>query len=68
MVQKGVRYLLPERPKGCLAQKVPAPFLNPDAGVLTVGQVFNLPQHGWTGSKPFLQHSFILFGRDYHDR
>jgi hypothetical protein len=28
MVQKGVRHLLPERPEGCFAQKVPDPFLN----------------------------------------
>src|SRR5271170_3542176 len=26
-VQKGVRHLLPERPEGCYAQKVPDPFL-----------------------------------------
>jgi len=29
-VQKGVRDLLPERPEGCFAQKVPDTFLNPD--------------------------------------
>jgi hypothetical protein len=40
-VQKGVRHLLPERPFGCFAQKVPDPFLNrqmlPDPPALSKG-------------------------------
>jgi phenylalanyl-tRNA synthetase alpha chain len=46
--EKGVRNLFPERPGGCLAQKVPDPFFNPDI----VEHVRRTHEDGWeTGSE-----------------
>ena len=36
--EKGVRHLLPERPGGCFAQKVPDPFFRPGTRILLLGE------------------------------